>query len=597
MPLWMRKPLALCLVAASSISTSLCKADVQAPIAEPTPLQIDVAAIQQDPRLEKPVTLSAPRLPLKAVLDQWGAQTGIALTIDAHDPSSGYPLLAECMQVPVGKMMNALYGLLSIHGGEWEWERSGKADAYQYALHETWKAKNRTKTYTRILKEMMRGYVAVLRDLAPMKMEERKRYRATLKKALYLDDDKMVAFFFESEGFWNQANFFFGALSLDQQDAVLEHNGVVTVSLKTLPHDVYDLFHLTFLASNSGTRTPEGTVVPDPEPESVQFFRSSPNRPHEQLAPMIEIVEVSSALSWMGTGHLEPGIRNAIKHAWMLPGDSATDPIVQTLVKEPTETEWSRRQKEKIQAEEEKVRKFLGARVQNRPVGFLGTPLGFTLIQLAQGSDTPLLAMLPTEGQSRYSTPVGKLVQLFLDDLEGNQKEYIYKWRNGVLLVSDPFWFAEPVSVLPFSVLRSLHPDKVGHIPLIALSNLMRDISDDQAQWFAAETGLQNFKQLRPCLLLVANNPGVLQPAGISLDDATARYLQSVAFPRSVPASDAPMQLRVREEMTKDFPSVSSFLNLEAYDTEQKKWALLNQLPLPVFPDLAAQAWKKKMGE
>jgi hypothetical protein len=115
------------------------------------------------------------------VLDRFSEQTGVDVSIEEQDPSSGYHVFVMCDKAPVGKMMNALYGVFSIRHGEWAWVRTGKPNAYRYSLHEAPLAKNRFEVYDRILSGILTNFVAVMRDLAPMKMDERKLHREALR--------------------------------------------------------------------------------------------------------------------------------------------------------------------------------------------------------------------------------------------------------------------------------------------------------------------------------------------------------------------------------------------------------------------------------
>ncbi len=92
--LFSARQLLFCFIIAIGIATtSFCRADT-IPLATTQQDQartdiIDDAAIQQDLRLQRPVSLSARRLPLKMVLNQFSAQTGVALTMDERDPGVG----------------------------------------------------------------------------------------------------------------------------------------------------------------------------------------------------------------------------------------------------------------------------------------------------------------------------------------------------------------------------------------------------------------------------------------------------------------------------------------------------------------------------
>lgn len=309
-----------------------------------------VTAVKEDARLEKPVSLSARSISLKAVLDSFSAQTAVSISIDEHDPASSYTIMVECSKIPAGRMMNALYGVLSIRRGEWAWLRIGKPGAYRYSLHETPWAKNRSDLYRRILDGLLGNYLSVLRRLAPLTMDERKLHRADLKKALYVDDDMYVDFYFNNEIFWTQARFFLGALNAEQQDAVL-HGSSVSVPLAGLSPDVYALFHETYLHRNPRRGNGDGTYSPVPEPASIGFSRSNPTGSQQSLAPAIVVSQGDAQVSWMGTGLLNLGVRSAIEKAWVIPGDTPTDTLGMLVVKDTLETDDTRRETASLNAD------------------------------------------------------------------------------------------------------------------------------------------------------------------------------------------------------------------------------------------------------
>ncbi len=586
MSLWKRYLLISYLIVVGVIPVCPCSAEITSPATlQDKQARIDIIdnlTIEQDPRLNKPVSLSKGRLLLKTVLNEFSAQTGVAMTIDGRDPASGYSVLIECNQVPVGKMMNALYSLMSIRGGEWNWTRYGKESAYTYTFHETPGAKNRGAIHQNILNGLMSNYVAVMNQLAPLTMDERRLHKDDLKKALFLDDGPMIDFYFENESFWNEANFFCRALNREQQQAILEGKSI-TVVLNTLPHDVYNFYHQAYLQMDPKERDETGKMIPVPEPLSVQFSPSYPDHRQERLAPAILVSDSMGAVSWMGTGCLEFGVRDAIKKAWLLPSDRASDAASNKVVESTPETEG---QKQEREADEALLRRLTpDSLFPNRRKGL---KLDTDLQQLASGTSTPLLAILHDQLNSDAS-PVGKPMQQFLDRLEGNFKTYMVKWDQGMLLVAYPEWFTDTTPAIPYSLLHNLHPDKHGEVPLTELLSLMHHLSDDQAVWFAAKQNISNLSQLRPCLLFAVENPRVLMSDGLVIDDETLRTLQSASIiPSNSQLSTQDGRIRLKQEMS-DVPGVASTIRVEWNDIKLRTWKLLNRVPLPLCSDLLSR--------
>ncbi len=557
--------------------------------ADSVTIRIEQESIKADQRLERPVTISVRRAPLKSVLDQLSAQTGIAIAMDDRDLSSGYPVQVECRDTPVYKIVKSLYSLVSIKGGEWAWSRSGKPGEYRYVFHETPWAKNRQDAYNRIASDILHNFVSVMKKLAPMTMSQRYLHRLEVKRALYMEDDEMVDALFQNDRFWTEANFFFEALSLAQQEAVMR-GATIEVELKSLPPETYALYHKIYIESDTKVGGADGVLRQIPELDVVKVMGTGPNAKQANLSPMIEVNDASGAkLSFMGTGHLQFGIRDAIKNMWTLPNDSLDDPVGQAIVKEPKQTDEIRGELQTITAQDKFVLEHSSAAfVAQHPLGTLGTPLGFTLAEVAQGSSVPVVAMLPANDQRRFGSPVGKTVQSYMRVLEGKRfKTYFFKWCDGVLLVNTPDWFIDPVQVIPSSLWASLHPDKNGHVPVLELANLMNKTSEDQAQWFAKEVKMQHFELLRLCLLQLANEPRLLSNQGVILEPETAKCIvpSNIQMP-----TDPHTRYRMRELENGPGEGNTTRLRVEALSPEQEQWQVLSVLQLPQYVPASAPA-------
>lgn len=551
-------------------------------------IQIDAAARQQDTRFDKPVSISARAISLKAVLDQISAQSGIDVKIDERDPASSYSVLAACSAVPAGKLVSALYGLLSLRKGEWAWMRVGKPGAYRYSLHETPWAKNRSETYHRILDGLLTNYLEVVRQLAPMKMEERKLHRDALKKALFLDDDSRVRFYFENEIFWTQARFFLSALTPAQQASVLRGAGV-SVALKDLAPEVYDLFHQAYVHAGRRRSNEDGTIGPVPEPDTVGFHQREVNTSRQSFAPAIMISMGNADISWMGTGTLDAGVRSAIERAWRITGDAADDAAGRNVIGVVNEDEDARREREKAELDRAQLIARLPGEVPDdirrklAGTGKYDLKLGTALAQMVTGSSMPLLAILPTDENRVFESPVGKSVNDYLIAIEGAQKLCFHKWRDGVLLINHPRWFTDSVSPIPYGLLHRLHPDGFGRAPLAEWLDLMGKISDDQSDWLASNNAISNMKQIRSLLLLTVKLPTILSDRGVLVDDDAVSYLQSVnASPEHWALSPVPVRMRVRQGHAVSAHRTAN-LDVQVCNEAGQKWIDVASVPLPAL--------------
>lgn len=519
-----RTMLVLCVLLAHSY-----RAQASDPPNAPVTIQMKAAA-NEDPRLSRPVSLAAASISLKELLDRLSEQIGVRITIDANDPASSYPVLIHCDSVPAIKLLDALYGCLSIKKGEWEWLRGGSKDDYSYSFHETPWAKDRAAIYHRIMSGLLARYMDLMRELSSLKPEDRVKRKEDIRQALLLDNSAGLDYLFNGdykEWVWYQASFFFNALSKEQQNDVIAGKPV-TVELKSLEPSIYNLYHQSFLFSNTSYVDSLGNRTFEPEPASVQFYRAEPNISDGWLGPMIMLKPSTSkgGGSWMATGQLQAGVPSAVKREWMLPGDSLSDKAADVVVKVTKENNGSRRTVE-----------FGAVNIDrsNNPIGHQGAgeaqsrrDLDFRLEQVGAGSSVPIVAVLPPNFSMGFIDPVGKPVQYFLDNLESNTKHHMYKWRDGVLIVSYPGWFAKRVTVVPYSTLAILKLDGTGLAPITQWATLIGSISEEETMWLAAQCHYKlDAKLLRTMLLLLQEYPATHSSNGAFLDADAITALKS----------------------------------------------------------------------
>ena len=491
--------------------------------------------------------------------------------------------------------LNALYGLFSIRRGEWAWTRIDRQGAYSYTLHETAWAKDR-----KVLDGMLRNYLAVVRELAPMTMNERKAHKSELKKALFVDDDALVDGLLNEPLFWTEANLFLSVLSADQQTEVLSGKSV-SVAMNSLSEGAHLLYEQAFKDRMIGTTNADGTETRMPPPDAVRFVPTSPNTSRGRLAPAVFMDLGAVSMSWMGTGALDAGVRDAIKQAWMLPGDRLADPASTVVVHEPTVTSTLRNDRTAATAALEQFRNnpLPGIPERSRELILAGLAANLApasrLEELSWGSGTPLLALLPSGDNHGYPTPIGATVQRFLDRFAARAEDHFCKWRDGVLLINHPFWFTDPNSAIPYSVLKLLQPDKAGTVPLRVWVDFIGRISDDQSEWFAATYGVENMKKVTICLRMINATPAVLRPDGASMTPDDVGLLTSASIlPRDLKETNEPYRIRLRESVRpKGVPSANGIaieidVSISGAGNEQWRAVALLQLPSMREVDITA---------
>jgi len=78
---------------------------------------------RQDPRLERPVTVSGYRLYVGELLDRWSRETGVSATASDRDGAASDRLSLSLQHIPLADAMNAVRSLFSYQDGLYQWER------------------------------------------------------------------------------------------------------------------------------------------------------------------------------------------------------------------------------------------------------------------------------------------------------------------------------------------------------------------------------------------------------------------------------------------------------------------------------------------
>jgi hypothetical protein len=421
--------------------------------------------------------------------------------------------------------------------------------------------------------------------MAPMSKEERLKHKRELMKALLTEDENNVRSFFEEEyDVWTEIKFFLSALTPDQQSQVL-HGDSVSIDLKAASPEATALFHQYYSVFGPHESSQDGGQL-KPEPTSVSYFLAAPNRSRDQLIPLIGLSLSSNGNGGtgnLGTGILEFGVKEAIRRAWFLPGDRRSDPIEKTLVKESNDTDSIRSQKVRNEHTAAMISEHphpgMSEEVRERMLASMRSSLDTpsALYKLGAGSITPIVAVLPSGGQDSLVSPVGRSVGDFVHGVDNRAQRHFCKWRNGVLLTNYPFWFVQPAVGIPYSELSKIRPDKSGITPLSKWVEFMHGISDDEAEWFGKNYGVQDIKSLRECMGFLYLFPAAASADGVTIDQNTVHTLVSLRMlPQGRDYSPDGTLVRVTEAPDAASRGVSRHLSVELFDKDRNRWLVMN---------------------
>lgn len=538
----------------------ICIALLLIPIRPAVCQGIDAKMRAEDTRLGKTVSISEWHIAVGELLRRFTEQAAVPLEIDGLDIASGYDLIVECDRVPVGQMMDALYGLVSTRGGEWKWIREGKAGQYSYLLVEGQGAKQRAERYRILSLRAFFDHIAMVRRFSEMEPTERLKHKREIQSALKLDTEQEANVFLGQKKIWSDAQLFFSILSPEQQQQVMEGAATFPFVADQLPAPLYAQYHASFAAGEHSSLQPDGSLKRDPDPKEFTITAFYPPHPQAGAAPSIWIYYKGSVgVTILGSGYVNRAIRATVWKDWFLPGDSETDPdgervVPKTTVENPPA--------QPLVSEDNHPRNTL-------PPGTLAAHVK----QMVVGTAIPLLAILPSNELPIVDKPAGKPVREFLDKIQIGLLE-MYKWRSGVLLLNNPDWFLEQEQAVPYRWLRLLDGTKGSPPSLADFAQLSSRIDDLQMQWLGQHRGLRSFQRLGPLLNYAALHPRLMSADGseVGLDDLPFFKALRYLHPRF--QTSQPVRIRlIRSDPVAGQIKPFEF-RVEIFDTEKRQWLL-----------------------
>ena len=516
---------------------------------------IDSKMRAEDKRLEKPITINGKRLYLTELLHRLSLQTGVNVTISDQDAASGVQITCHCENVPLGDVLDGLYGLVSNRNGEWLWRRGGHPGAFNYVLSEPTYARERTARLRDYAETALENYINVIIEFAEMSPEERQRNKRRLKQAISADDDTLVERLLAGKNRWNAVRLFAATVPPEERLMLLRNGKKFTVTVSDLPPQTQELLRIVFASFHSGTVLSDGTVVPDPEPKTLTYSANSVNGVDRALLPNVCVtLGDNSTVTFMGSSYLEEGIFAAIKKMWMLPSDTADNFASQRIVTANTP--------ETIEA----LHDVTLANGKTLHLSSFPHSLETRLTQLSQGSALSTLILLPTVQSQDFGTPVSQSVQAYLSKIGKDPIRPITKWRNGLLLVNYAGWFLEDDTVVAYSLIRQYLRSKDGVIQLVDLAKLMSSITDEQTRRLAEDFPvLQAALKMRPLFALYKQFPSIISLDGTRLDGqmiAALNMLPHDTLPEAI-ANGTATALRLSQKQTRIHERTSVLIRLE----------------------------------
>lgn len=378
----------------------------------------------EDHRLEKRVTIFASRVYVGELLEEWSRQTGVTVSASDRDGASGEQVTVFLKDVPLAQAMNALYSLVSYQQAKWHWSRSSNErkgpGKYRYQLLRPAAARNLAASLRAAVQEDFEAQSGTLLAALNMTPEERREVARRNPEAGAL---------MQSERIMAGLSVFATALSPEARRRVLQGYEQPPVKVSDLPEAVRSFVRSVWEQGQWKRKNRDGEWEPIPEPTWIQF---SASREAGQIAPSLYIfMETIGGYGYLGGTPLEKKWQQKISDGWMLSDDAANNAASNVNLKEP--------EKQPL--------------LQNQNENLYPLVLLRRLKEVSDAAPLSLMARLPLSGKrasvsipdNLRKSPYRQTVQAFLEALADNPPYLRHKWREGILLLSDPVALLEDV--------------------------------------------------------------------------------------------------------------------------------------------------------
>lgn len=438
----------------------------------------------EDPRLEKRITLSSPRISIGELLENLSTQTGVTLQATDEDAAAGVRVAVYLRDVPLATAMNALWSLVSYRQATWNWERAGEAGKWEYRLQQPRSARSLGDRLRREVEEDFEAQAATL--LAALKMTPEQRKQLDEEAARLIAGGRLRA----------GLTTFAQTLPLETQQRVIRGQEVVTT-----PSAELGAAGQEFVRVETERKRKLNPGVSISDPSLVRFFRS---RVGIEITPTLWIMmgtrQAAPAIGgtmltmegggYVGGTRYENRWRQKIRDRWLLDEDAATDAAASASVAAPPKREPDL---------DPGSRQVLSAR----------------LGQLARAVPLSLMARLPADDSTQDPgvLPYGQTVQAYLDKLAARAAQH--KWREGILLIGHANWFWDdtPDQMPPWSVVKSLRQlresDEQSLFSLETLADTAQKLSAAQLKQLGQEEFpvMEQAARWRDLLAMFARDP------------------------------------------------------------------------------------------
>ena len=471
----------------------------------------------EDPRLEKRITVVGKGTYLAELLSTITREGDVEVVIDERDELSGTRVSLSVNSVPLSDVLNAIWSLVSNRESRWAWIRKGEPGKYRYVLFPSADAKEKNRALQQYAQMAFDNYMGTMLSMARMMPQERKKNQKNLAATLFEDKEYWAKAFVDAPEIWDGVLLFAETVPPNLQQKVMRGERDFRIAVKQASPEVQERLHRIWATWYPVVQQSDGSAdAAPPEPDELHFYSHSGDKssPDMLCTLYLGLDKMGGGMSLISEYAIEKGLRSVIRKLWIMLGE--TD---DSLLADKEVTEAHSLQPPQIPVREGEV---------SRPLTRYSNALVNRLFEIADGTSTPILALLPYK-QRDPGSPVKQKIRGFLEKFEFQPILPIYKWRGDFLLVNYPRWFVEENRSIPYELIRACLFSKNGVITLLNLAKLMSRINDAQVEELASSSqSIRSALIMRPLFALYQKYPEVILPNGLALNAEHLAYIRSI---------------------------------------------------------------------
>ena len=468
--------------------------------------------VENEPRLNKKISILSPSISLNDALAEISKQTGVSITTEQDDPISGATLTISLSKQPAIEAINGVLSLISYKGARAYVQPTLKAGKKTYLIRLK-ECHNAQAALTRIGNLAFKRQYELYLMIAELEPAERKKYQIEFEKSMYLTEGVKLDVWFalnepSIERAWEQIRLFSKLTTETDREKVFA--GIpFSLSAKDFKPGMMDQIRDVL----SVPKTSVSNNISSPtEIRDVFFTFNQKAGVRKLLMPCLYFGSTSAVVGSDPSDYVSKGafsivglangnLAPIIQKDWILEGDKASSKLVE----------------QNIAPDAKPLKEF-----QETP------PMTLFSSKCFGSNKIQYIGLFPIQKNMGGFYPATS-VRGALKDLIAPTRVVMSKWRNDLLLLNYADWFYGDDSVPSAAQVAWLRKrvDSHGFLSLQDLSIVIDLLSAPQVKAMLEEFPVLAVQDdMRAFLKLYLLRPEVASATGIALDENIAPLLE-----------------------------------------------------------------------